>query len=54
MQAQKNMWPSPWTENWFYLRLEGEPDLCVELSKIDTMTAEGLMTDGCATAVDAL
>jgi hypothetical protein len=28
VQAQKNMWVSPWTENWFYLKLEDEPGLC--------------------------
>lgn len=25
VQAQKNKWASSWTENWFYLKLDGEP-----------------------------
>ena len=54
VQAQKNKWASPWTENWFYLRLAGEPSLCSELSKLDSVTSEGVMTDACAAAVDAL
>ena len=54
IQAQKNKWASPWTENWFYIRMEGEPSLCGKLLRLDSVTTEGIMTDGCATAVDAL
>ena len=54
VQAQKNKWASPWTKNWFYIRMEGEPSLCGKLLRLDSVTAEGIMTDGCATGVDAL
>jgi hypothetical protein len=53
VQAQKNKWASLWTENWFYLKLEGEAELCGELAKIDYVLAEYMMTDGCVAAVDA-
>ena len=54
VQAQKNKWASPWTENCFDMKLEGEPSLCGKLSKLESMTSEGVMTDACAAAVDAL
>ena len=54
VQAQKNKWSSPWTENWFYLRLEGEPRLCGKLSKLNSVTSKCVMMDACAAAVDAL
>ena len=54
IQAQKNKWALPWTENWFYVRLEGEPSLCGKLMRLDSMTADGVMIDGCAAAVDVL
>jgi hypothetical protein len=54
VQAQKNKWASPWTDNWFYMRLEGESSLCGKLSRLDSVTADGVMTDGCAASVDAL
>jgi hypothetical protein len=53
VQAQKNKWASPWTENWFCLKLEGEAKLCGELAKIDYVLAKYMMTDGCFAAVDA-
>ena len=34
--------------------LEGEPSLCGKLLRLDSVTTEGIMTDGCATAMDAL
>ena len=34
--------------------MEGEPYLCGKLLRLDSVTAEGIMTDGCATTVDAL
>ena len=54
VQAQENKWASPWTKNSFYIRMEGEPSLCWKLLMLDSVTAEGIMTDGCATAVEAL
>ena len=54
VQAQKNKWASPWIENWFYVKLEGEPDLCGKLSKLESVTSEGVMIDACAAAVDTL
>ena len=54
VQAQKNKWASPWIENWFYIRMEGEPSLYGKLLRLDSVTAEGIMTDGCADAMDAL
>jgi hypothetical protein len=39
--------------NWFYLKLEGEAELCGDLAKIDYVSAEYMMTDGCVAAVDA-
>lgn len=36
------------------MKLEGEPDLCRKLSKLERVTSEGDMTDACATAMDAL
>ena len=36
------------------MKLEGEPDLCGKLSKLESVTSEGVMTDACAAAVDAL
>jgi hypothetical protein len=53
VQAQKNKWASPWTDNWFYIRMEGEPSLCGKLMRLDSVTAEGIMTDGCAAAMYA-
>ena len=53
-KLRKNKWASPWTKNWFYIRLEGKPSLCGKLLRLDSVTTEGIMTDGCATAVDAL
>jgi hypothetical protein len=44
----------PWTENWFYLKLEDEPGLCGGLSRIDYIAADYVVMDGCSTAVDAL
>ena len=41
-------------ENWFYVKLEGEPDLCGKLSKLESVTSEGVMIDACAAAVDTL
>ena len=41
-------------ENWFYIKLEGEPGLCGKLSRLDSMTADGVMTDGCVANVDVL
>ena len=54
VQAQKNKWASLWMENWFYVKLEGEPDLCGKLSKLESVTSKGIVTDACAAAVDAL
>jgi hypothetical protein len=54
VQAQKNKWALPWIENWFYVRLEGEPGLCGKLMRLDSVTSKGIMTDACATVVDAL
>jgi hypothetical protein len=54
VQAQKNKWALPWTENWLYIRLEGEPSLCRKLMRLDSVTVDGVMTNGCVTAVDAL
>ena len=54
VQAQKNKWASPWMEKWFYVKLEGEPDLCGKLSKLESVTSEGVMIDACAAAVDTL
>jgi hypothetical protein len=54
VQAQKNKWASPWIENWFYMRLEGEPRLCSKLMRLDSVTSEGIMIDACAAAIDAL
>ncbi|XP_066351472.1 autophagy-related protein 23-like [Miscanthus floridulus] len=34
--------------------MEGEPSLYGKLLRLDSVTAEGIMTDGCAVAVDAL
>ena len=34
--------------------MEDEPSLCGKLLRLDSVTAEGIMTDGCAIAVDAL
>ena len=34
--------------------MEGEPSLCGKLMRLDSVTAEGIMNDGCAAAVDAL
>jgi hypothetical protein len=53
-QAQKNKWSSPWTENWFYLKLEDEPELCGQLAKIEWVSAEPVSTDVGIAAVDAL
>lgn len=53
-QAHKNKWASPWTENWFYLKLEDEPGLCGQLSKIEWVSVEHVATDECVAAVDAL
>ena len=36
------------------MKLEGEPDLCGKLSKLESVTSEGVMTDACAATVDAL
>ena len=36
------------------MKLEGEPNLCGKLSKLESVTSEGVMTDACAAAVDAL
>ena len=36
------------------MKLEGEPDLCGKLSKLESVTSEGVMTDACATTMDAL
>ena len=54
VQAQKNKWASPWIENWFYVKLEGEPDLCGKLSKHESATSKGVTTKACAAVVDAL
>ena len=54
VQAKKNKWASPWTKNWFYIRMEGEPSLYGKLLRLDSVTAEGIMTDGCVDAMDAL
>ena len=34
--------------------MEGEPSLCGKLMRLDSVIAKGMMTDGCATTVDAL
>ena len=47
------MWASPCIENGFYVKLEGEPNLCGKLSKLESVNSEGVMTDACATAMDA-
>jgi len=39
VQAQKNKLALPQTENWFYVKLEGEPDLCGKLSKLESVTS---------------
>ena len=36
------------------MKLQAKLDLCGKLSKIESVTSEGVMTDACATAVDAL
>jgi hypothetical protein len=36
------------------MRLEGEPGLCGKLSRLENVTFDAIMTDGCVTAVDAL
>lgn len=54
MQAQKNKWASQWTENWFYLRLADEPDLCGALPKVEVVAAEASSTAECLAAVDAM
>jgi len=54
VQAQKNKWASPWMEKWFYVKLEGEPDLCGKLLKLENVTSEGVMTNACAATMDAL
>ena len=36
------------------MKLEDEPDLCGKLSKVESVTYEGVMTDTCASTVDAL
>ena len=36
------------------MKLEGEPDLCGKLSKLESVTSEGVMIDACAAAVDTL
>lgn len=36
------------------MRLEGEPGLYGKLSKLDSTTSKGVMTNACAAAVDAL
>ena len=48
------MWASPWMENWFYVKLEGEPNLYAKLSKLESVTSEGVMIGAYAAAVDAL
>ena len=35
------------------MKLEGEPDLCGMLSKLESVTLEGVMTNACAAVVDA-
>jgi hypothetical protein len=54
VQAQKNKWALMWTENWFYVRLEGKPGLCGKLMRLDSVTSKGIMTDAYATTVDTL
>jgi hypothetical protein len=34
--------------------MEGEASLCGKLLRLDSVTTEGIMTDGCAIVVDAL
>jgi hypothetical protein len=34
--------------------MDGEPSLCGKLLRLDSVTMEGIMTDGCAATVDAL
>ena len=41
-------------ENWFYVKLEDEPDLCGKLSKVESVTSKGVMTNACASTIDAL
>ena len=36
------------------MKLEGKPDLCGKLSKLESATSEGVMTDACAAAMDVL
>lgn len=54
VQAQKNKWSTPWTENWFYLRLADEVELCGGLSKVAVAISEASLTTGCMAAVDAM
>lgn len=54
VQAHKNKWASPWTENWFYLKLGSEPNLYGKLLRLDNVTSKAIMTDGCVAIVDAL
>ena len=54
VQAQKNKWASPWMENWFYIKLDGKVGVCGKLTRLDSVTVDGIMTDGCVAAVDAL
>jgi hypothetical protein len=53
VQAQKNKWALPWTENWFYVRLEGKHGLCGKLMRLDSVTSKVIMTDAYATTVNA-
>lgn len=34
------------------MRLEGEPSLCGKLLRLDNVTLDAIMTDGCVAAVD--
>ena len=36
------------------MRLEGEPSLCGNLLRLDNVTLDAIMTDGCVAAVDTL
>jgi hypothetical protein len=54
VQAQKNKWASPWIENWFYMRLEGEPGLYGKLSRLENVTSDAIMTNVCVAAVGVL
>jgi hypothetical protein len=36
------------------MRLEGEPGLCGKLSRLENVTSDATMTDGCVAVVDVL